>query len=254
MSLPGNEPSHRPSHASASATDWTLLRSASGAGPDARASLEAVAQRYWGAVFAFVRATGQSPEDAADLAQGFMADVMIGRSLLASADAKRGRFRSLLRQAVVNYVRDRVRHDRSRKRAPTSGTITSKDAHTLDGLPAARAARAERVFDAHWAAQAVRVAGERAEARCRREGRELAWIAFERRTLRPQLFGAAPIPYADLVRTLELESIGQAAHLAIVGRRVFVEELLEEVRMTLGPDDNVADELLELLAAVEHPR
>jgi DNA-directed RNA polymerase specialized sigma24 family protein len=254
MSSSENEPHAGASHPSASATDWSLLRTAAGEGPDARASLQAVSQRYWGAVFAFVRATGQSPEDAADLAQGFMADVLLGRALLASADAKRGRFRSLLRQSVVNYVRDRVRHDRSRKRSPQHGSVSPKDSLALDALPAARAARAERIFDANWAANVVRVAGQRAELRCRREGRELAWIAFERRTLRPQLFGDTPVPYADLVKTLELESIGQAAHLAIVGRRLFVEELLAEVRTTLGPDDNVADELRELIAAVENPR
>jgi hypothetical protein len=240
--------------ASASATDWSLLREASGKGPKASASREAVAKRYWGAVFAFVRATGQTPEGAADLAQGFFADVLIGRALLASADAKRGRFRSLLRQAVVNYVRDRVRYDKSTKRTPKVGTVSTRDGASLDGLAASRTAAAEHVFDAHWAAQVVRVAGERAERRCRRDGREMAWIAFQQRTLRPQLFGDAPVPYADLVATLGLESIGQAAHLAIVGRRVFVEELLEEVRATLGPEENVADELRELIAAVEHPR
>lgn len=250
---PQRAPSPR-ADASASATDWSLLRAASGEGPDARASLDAVAKRYWGAVFAFVRATGQSPERAADLAQGFFADVLIGRSLLASADARRGRFRSLLRQSVVNYVRDRVRHDRSTKRWPGQGQGSVRSGASLDGLPSARTAEAEQVFDAHWAAQVVRVAGERAEFRCRREGREVAWDAFQLRTLRPQLFGDAPVPYAELVAKLGLESIGQAAHLAIVGRRVFVEELLEEVRATIGGDENVADELRELIAAVEHPR
>lgn len=241
-----------PVEASASATDWTLLRAASGSGPEAQASLDQVAKRYWGAVFASVRATGQTPERSADLTQGFFADVLIGRSLLASADAKRGRFRSLLRQAVVNYVRDHIRHERSTKRAPKAGSVSSRDGASLDTLKASRAREAEQVFDAHWAAQVVRVAGERAESRCRRDGREIAWAAFELRTLRPQLFGEAPVPYAELVERLQVESIGQAAHLAIVGRRIFVEELLEEVRATLGPEDSVADELRELIAAVEY--
>jgi DNA-directed RNA polymerase specialized sigma24 family protein len=243
----------RPSPSS-SATDWSLLRAASGDGPEARVSREAVAHRYWGAVFAFVRATGQSPEAAADLTQGFFADVLIGRSLLASADATRGRFRSLLRKSVVNYVRDHVRHEKSTKRSPKDGVVSSRDAVQLDGIGALRTAAAERVFDAHWAAQVVRVAGERAEARCRREGRESAWTAFELRTLRPQLFGDAPVPYSDLARKLDIKSIGQAAHLAVVGRRVFVEELLEEVRATLGPEENVADELRESTGSGESRR
>lgn len=254
MTLPPGPNHSTDAQPSASATDWSLLRNAAGEGPAARASLEAVAQRYWGAVFAFVRATGQGPEEAADLAQGFMADVLIGRSLLASADARRGRFRSLLRQSVVNYVRDRIRHDKSKKRSPSDRSVATRDGAALDALPASKAKRAEGVFDAQWAALVVRAAAERAEVRCRREGRDLAWLAFERRTLRPQLFGAAPVPYADLVRSLEIESIGQAAHLAIVGRRIFVEELLGEVRNTLGPHDDVNEELRELLLAVENAR
>ncbi|MDZ4753278.1 MAG: hypothetical protein SGJ11_02120 [Phycisphaerae bacterium] len=240
--------------AAGSATDWGLLRAAATAGPNDRASLEEVAQRYWGAIFAFARAGGATPEDAADLAQGFIADVLLGRSLLASADARRGRFRSFLRHAVVNYVRDRVRHDRSKKRAPETGPPVNRDSHALDSLPAQRSSVAERAFDAHWAAQMVRVAAERAERRCRVEGREQAWLAFERRTLRPQLFGDVPPPYADLVKLLGVEAIGQAAHLVVTGRRIFVEELLAEVRNTLGPDESLADEIAALLAAVEGPR
>ncbi len=238
----------------ASATDWQLLQSAAASGPDARASLDVVARRYWGAIFAFVRAAGVSPAGAADLAQGFIADVLLGRSLLASADARRGRFRSLLRQSVVNYVRDRVRHDRSRKREPASGPPVTSHGTVLDALAGHRQREAEHAFDAHWAAQVVRAAAERAERRCRLEGREQAWAAFERRTLRPQLFGDTPVPYAELVRMLHVDSVGQAAHLVILGRRCFVDELLAEVRATLGPDESVAQEIRELLAAVEGPR
>jgi RNA polymerase sigma-70 factor (ECF subfamily) len=238
-------------HPEASATDWGLLRSAAAEGPDQRSSLDAVARRYWGAIFAFARTTGASAEDAADLAQGFIADVLLGRSLLASADARRGRFRSFLRQSVLNYIRDRVRHDRSRKRSPADGPPESRDGRGLDEIPAPRQRDAEQAFDAHWAAQIVRIAAERAERRLRQEGRTKAWTAFERRTLRPQLFGDPAVPYSELVTLLELESIGQAAHQVITGRRVFVEELLAEIRATLGPNEDVAEEIKHLLAAVE---
>jgi hypothetical protein len=124
----------------------------------------------------------------------------------------------------------------------------------LDEIPAPRQRDAEQAFDAHWAAQIVRIAAERAERRLRQEGRTKAWTAFERRTLRPQLFGDPAVPYSELVTLLELESIGQAAHQVITGRRVFVEELLAEIRATLGPDDDVADEIKHLIAAVEGPR
>ncbi|MBL9150233.1 MAG: sigma-70 family RNA polymerase sigma factor [Phycisphaerae bacterium] len=240
--------SHDPS---ASATNWSLLHAAAAGGEESRASLEAVVQRYWGPIFAFVRATGQPPQDAVDLTQGFVADVLLGRSLLASADRKRGKFRSLLRQSVVNYVRDRVRHDRSQKRQPSTGTPQQGSASKFHELAASSLKSAERAFDAHWAAQVIRTAAERAQARARREGRELAWTVFERRTLRPRLRGDRPTEYSELIDTLPLQSIGQAAHLAIMGRRLFVDELLAELRGTLGEGESVDDEIRLLIDALE---
>jgi RNA polymerase sigma-70 factor (ECF subfamily) len=236
----------------ASATDWGLLRSASSGGPEAKDSLAAVAQRYWGPIFAAIRAVGRPPDEAADLTQGFIADVLLGRPLLARATPDRGRFRSFLRQAVLNYVRDRHRQARSLKRHPTEG-MAQGDFPSFD-IADPREHAAGQVFDAHWTAQIVRVAIERTRLRTRSEGRELAWSVFERRTLRPCLFGDPVVSYADLVSQLGLDSIGQAVHAAIVGRRLFVEELTAEVRATLGPGESLTDELKALLAATEASR
>jgi hypothetical protein len=172
---------------------------------------------------------------------------------MASADRERGRFRALLRQSVVNYVRDRVRHERSRKRQPTSGTPQSGSSSQLDSLVGSDFRSAEREFDAHWAAQIIRTAAERAAKRARLEGRDLAWTVFEKRTLRPRLLGERATEYAELVDRLELTSIGQAAHLAIVGRRIFVDELLSELRATIAEGESVDDEIRLLLEALEGP-
>ncbi len=211
--------------------------------------MEAVAKRYWAPIFSFVRAAGTPPDKAADLTQGFIADVLLGRALLASADASRGRFRSFLRRAVINYVRDRHRSDHTKRRSPSQGEVRSGPA--AEAAARLEGADATRVFDAHWAAQTVRIAAERAARKLRGEGRELVWTVFERRTLRPQLFGEPPFPYDRLVRELGLSSLGQAAHMAIAGRQAFLEALIEEIRSTLGPGESLDDELRALLAAVE---
>mgnify|MGYP000027917839 CR=1 FL=1 len=240
-----------PKDLSNSATNWSLLEAASGHGADARQGLEALTQRYWGPIFAFVRATGQSSQDAVDLTQGFVADVLLGRSLLASADRRRGRFRSLLRQSVVNYVRDRVRQQKSQKRQPSQGAPSHFGSAEIDDAATKNFATAERAFDAHWAAQLIRTAAERAAQQARAEGHELAWTIFEQRTLRPRLLGEKPVEFAELLIQHDLASVGQAAHLAIVGRRLFVDQLLTELRASLGESESVADEIRLLLAAVE---
>lgn len=237
----------------ASATNWPLLQSAAAGGPDGQASLEAVMRRYWTPIYSFVRAAGAKPEDAMDLTQGFIADVLLGRTLLASADARRGRFRTLLRKAVTHYVRDRARAAATKKRRPTAGDPLPMG-DSVASLAGLEKRDAVRVFDAQFAAQTVRAAAERTARRLHAEGRATAWTVFERRTLRPQLFGEQPMPYDRILREYGLDSIGQAAHAAIVGRRVFLDELTKLVAETLGPGESLAEELTALRAALESPR
>lgn len=250
---PRPDPKRDSHHPGASGTNWPLLRAASGGGPDAQASLQAVTKRYWAPIYSFVRAAGSPPVDAVDLTQGFIADVLLGRTLLASADARRGRFRAFLRQAVIHYVRDRVRGEKARKRMPKDGP-PARLGSNADALAALDGVNAARAFDAHWAAQTVRVAAERTARRLNEEGRTVAWTMFERRTLRPSLTGEAAPSYDRLIEELGLQSIGQAAHAAIVGRRAFLEELIGLVRETLGPGEHLEDELRALRAALEAPR
>lgn len=250
MTPPPDKPTRQ---SGASATNWSLLQSAVAGGPDAQASLEAVMRRYWTPIYSFVRAAGAKPEDAVDLTQGFIADVLLGRTLLATADARRGRFRTLLRKAVTHYVRDWARAAATKKRRPAAGApIPLGDA--VDGLAGLEGSDAVRVFDAQFAAQTVRTAVERTARRLHAEGRGTAWAIFERRTLRPHLFGEPPMPYDRIIRAYGLDSIGQAAHAAIVGRRVFLDELTTLVRETLGPGESLAEELTALRAALEAQR
>ena len=59
-------------------TRWTLILGA-------RADREALAEllrRYWWPIFAFLRRYGQGAHDAADLTQGFLTDVFLGRDVV----------------------------------------------------------------------------------------------------------------------------------------------------------------------------
>jgi Asp-tRNA(Asn)/Glu-tRNA(Gln) amidotransferase A subunit family amidase len=87
-------------------TNWDLIRDAAGSTPTSQASLEEVARRSWPAIYAFIRASGRSPDDATELTQGFICDVFLSRHLLEKADQSRGRFRTLVMGSVRNYLAD----------------------------------------------------------------------------------------------------------------------------------------------------
>ena len=84
-------------------------------GPRGRRRPRATLSDYWYPLYAFVRRQGYGPDDAGDLVQGFLADLLERRDL-AAADPARGRFRSFLRAACVHFLAHHREHDRALKR------------------------------------------------------------------------------------------------------------------------------------------
>src|SRR5687767_7806705 len=77
-------------------TRWSLIAALrSGDDTRARQALDKLCQDYWYPLYAYVRRTGHSAEDAADLTQGFFAQLM-EKELFTRADPERGRLRSFL--------------------------------------------------------------------------------------------------------------------------------------------------------------
>src|SRR5213594_1598352 len=77
-------------------THWTMvLAAADTQTPSAPQALEALCRKYRPPIYAFLRAQGNSHEDAEDLAQGFLAYLIANRSLRNMHPAK-GKFRSFL--------------------------------------------------------------------------------------------------------------------------------------------------------------
>ena len=117
--------SHR--NSSMTQTNWDLIRDAAGSTPTSQASLEEVARRSWPAIYAFIRASGRSPDDATELTQGFICDVFLSRHLLEKADQSRGRFRTLVMGSVRNYLADMHRRKTATTRRPKHGSIGRLD-------------------------------------------------------------------------------------------------------------------------------
>ena len=99
-------------------TRWSVVLSCT----DSQASTQTVrnalaqlCQTYWRPIFAFVSRSGYSIQDAQDLTQDFFLMVLEG-DLLKRADPSRGRFRTLLLKALVNFLADDTVKKHARKR------------------------------------------------------------------------------------------------------------------------------------------
>jgi DNA-directed RNA polymerase specialized sigma24 family protein len=237
-----------------SGTDWSLISDAASLS-DARAAadaLERISRRYWPAIYAFIRSSGRDVHEAADLTQGFICDVVLSRSLLHSADPKRGRFRNLLLHALQNYMREQHRNKTRRKR-----TGPGPSPRVLEYVEEAlvhqqgRASDPEDAFMSQWAATLVRQVLEAVRARCSVDGWSAHWRIFEQRVVRPMLLGQPALPYADLVAELHLKDASQASNMLITIKRRFVRALQEEVSRTMIDPSQVDEEIFELLRDLE---
>ncbi|MBX7244508.1 MAG: sigma-70 family RNA polymerase sigma factor [Candidatus Sumerlaeaceae bacterium] len=96
-------------------TRWSVVAAAAGRGPQAAAALEQLCDSYCGPVYVFLRRTGNLPDDAADLMQGFFARLLEKRDLV-SASRERGRFRAFLLGAVKHFAANQRDRERALKR------------------------------------------------------------------------------------------------------------------------------------------
>lgn len=218
----------------------------------APASDREAAVACWGAIYAYIRQAGRPDEQARDLTQGFIADVLLGRGLLAKLDERRGRFRTLLLSAVRNYLADAYRHDHAARRHPGQGRLVAAsgdgDAHD-DGLVDRATPAPEAAFNRAWVAALVRDAAADLQAECLASGREAAWDIFDRRVLRPMLEGAEPPPYEALVERWNLRAPTQVSNTIVTMRRAFASHLVRRIGAQSG--DGARGEIRELLTLLE---
>jgi RNA polymerase sigma factor (sigma-70 family) len=230
-----------------------VVLSCADAGSDEQKTREALAELckiYWRPVFAFICRQGHSVPNAQDLTQDFFVMVLKGR-FLQRADRSRGRFRSLVRKALQNFLHDAAERRDARKRggdvqfvswddwmaeAPSRLSLPTKDSESWSP---------ERIFDVRWAATVVERALRRLGDECEKRGRRRVFdvlsvcLTAERED----------ICYAKFSKTLGL---AEAAVKSLVHRlRERYRALLrEEVAQTVEKPDEIDDELRYLCSAL----
>ncbi len=140
-------------HAAFPATRWSLLFAASGgSGANARRQLNELFTIYWSPLHAFLRRRGISREDAQDLTQEFLAD-LLRRDFLAGIDPAKGKFRSFLLASLQHFLSN----DRASR-----GRLKRGGGHKLHALLTDEAERRyvaepadhltpEKLFEREWA-------------------------------------------------------------------------------------------------------
>ncbi len=228
-------------------TRWSLVL---------RARAEDTAQRhtalgelyagYWSPLYAFLRRSGRSPDDARDLAQEFFVRLLDG-TLLAAADPAKGRFRTLLLAGLRHLDANALR-----------ATHTAKRGGGLEHLPldlapaeerwlaeASRNDSPEQAFDRAWANVVI----DRASI-CLRDSYQAAGKGPLFDELFPRLLGGrAEGGLAAAGERLGLSEGSVKMALSRLRHR-FGEALQAEIAHTVGSRADVQEELRYLLTVL----
>jgi len=232
-------------------THWSLVLAAGqGGSAEADQALARLCSLYWYPVFVFVRRRGYATEDAQDLTQGFFAR-LIEKGDLGAADRSRGRFRSFLLAACQHFLaneRDRaLALKRGGGRAPLSIDVAAAEARYERAL--AHAETPERLYDRQWCLTLLDGVFGAMRADYAATGRAAVFDRLKEFLTEGEDAGT----HADAARDLGTSAgaVKVAVHRM---KKRFRDELRRHVADTVGPDQDVEDEIRCLLETLRPAR
>ena len=231
-------------------THWSLVRRAGGvdaSDPEGRReALSRLLARYEPALKSYLRLVRRMPANEADeLLQAFVTDRLLEHELVARADQKRGRFRSLLLTSLNNFAAGQRRAAKVREAATLEDEVVAATG-SLGATP-------EAAVQAEWARALVRNVILAMKEECRRTGREDVWRVFEGRILAEVFEDRPVVGYEELARSLKLKSPTQAANLLVTAKRMYARLLRLAVAEYEREEADIETELAELQRSLAGP-
>ncbi len=226
-------------------THWSeVVRARGGSSAEQLEALDGLCRSYWLPLYVFLRGTGRTQEDAADLVQEFFLRLMEGR-LLAEADPEKGRFRTFILSSLRNLERDFHRSEQAQKRGGAVEKVP------LDVALAERIWKAEAgggfspdaAFDRAWAAAVIESAGRQLKDAFGAEGKAALFAE-----LFPRIAGA--VMSDDVTASAQRLGVTEAAARTAMSRmrRRYAGAIRARVAETVGSRADEEDELRYLLA------
>ena len=225
-------------------TRWTLIRLAnSDKEAEAANAKREICETYWFPIYSFVRKSGLDHHDSQDRTQAFLQQVLQSETLARAANEK-GRFRSYLLGAVVNFLKNSYRNANTLKRGGAV-EIFSIDAEVAESQYAVEA-RGERTpeeqFERAWGMALLQRVGDQLRTEYEAAGREeifaeLAPLLSER--------GVKGTRYEEIGKRLKLSASGVGVSLFRMRKR-FKELLRAEIGQTVESEEAIDEEIAYL--------
>jgi len=230
-------------------TRWTLVvHAARGSGQTANEALSELTRCYWQPLYRFARRKGKSIEDAEDLVQGFVLQLLEGDALLRAEQSK-GRFRTFLLTCFKNWMHNEWRQGSAQKKGggvePLS--LDWQCAETGLRVDLADQESPDIAYDREWALALLDSVLNKLEADSIAEGSHQQFELLKQ-CLTTDL---VKIEYGQLARKLGASegAVRVAVHRL---RKRYRTKIREEVLRTLQSESALEEEMEALFAALRN--
>lgn len=232
-------------------THWSLIDGVKQHQDQDRALIGLLLERYWKPVYCYLRRKGYNNDQAKDLTQGFLHEVVLNRHLVERADSSKGRFRSLLLHALNQYTVDEHRKETAQKQIPKDKLVPLD----VPGSPALAeipfTLDAEQSFNYAWKAELLeRVLSEVKHSYVKR-GMETHWCVFRDRVLKPIMDNKEAPSLKLICERYNMDNEATVSNMLKTVRRMFKSVLKKHVRQTVNSAEAVDAELGEVFKFFE---
>lgn len=225
-------------------TSWELLAHAARGGDEAAPARGEFAERYYGAVRAYIAALARgTASQTDDLTQRFFEAVVLSGTLLARADQEKGRFRFYLKQAIRNFLigEHRQRSRRTASEVSLDGVTDGWSLVAVDASPSP-----DEAMMRAWAQSLVAMALSQLERACAEKGQREHFEMFMRRYVDDP--DRAP-SWADVGLPFGLDEKTARNRTETAARR-FRSLLRQLIASDIGAGDDIDGELQAVLAVL----
>ena len=246
-SLTGVNPSARYGGVAFTTTHWSVVLAAQGESPAAQEALEKLCRTYWRPIFAFLRRQGIPPEEAEDITQGFIAELLERRSLSAVRKEK-GRLRSFLLGGLKYFLANEERRAMAVKRGKGQRPIPLEELRAGERLETEPAdpMTAEMIYERRWALTVLERVLGRLKDEYQAAGNAALFDSLK------QLLPDEPGSPSQAEIAAKLGMSENALRQAFYRFRQRYQALLrEEIAHTVATPADIEDELRHLIAVLE---
>ncbi|MCY2928063.1 MAG: hypothetical protein NTV86_00940 [Planctomycetota bacterium] len=218
-----------------------------------RQAMGMIVDRYWTAVYVYLKAKGNREEDAMDLTQGFFCDKLLDEQFIRGFDTAK-RFRTYLRSVLDHYVWSKYRIGHSKKRHPATPIVSLDVADHRTRPEPIDKHDPHRSYDFEWVFRRVRAALEATRTALLEIGRKTDWMIFDARVAQPILAGSKPVPVIELCRRHKKANPGTICQVVNRVTDQYGQNLRRIIRQDVSSDAEVDAEIKELMRILSERR